>query len=551
MSKKRKNIPPAAVAPTQTNKQKPSGTKPPFYLILGKSRWIYPLIFILLWIFCSGIYGDVFRRAAEANFITTDDTLMKNLTDQDWGGLYWWGRWILLAFKSTLLGGALLSLILTATIFFIDRLLNWRGGWRGLSIFVPGLTLGWMIWRGTNLYYKSEPSLIFIVPLAILLFFAAITSVKALLRRKRNTVPSETDKPFGLVAAALVIAALSFSALHFNDNEIRTARMQLSSMQGNWDSMVEDGLSATRATRAVSAYYAIGLLQKGELLHRLFEMPYDFPEARLEKHDGNEEYGMFVADANFYAGLINPAYRCAMDQIVMNGPNLFYLKRMAICAVLNGEKALANKYFDVIDKVPFEGNFVEKYRPMLEDSTLITADPELLRVKELHPMESRFEQSYRTPAFLGYNVGLLSGTDATLETAIAACLYSKDLQQAMNYISVYAKKKNGVLPIVVEQAIAILANKVPSVAQAFPQVVQKYASGLRAFLIDATPLINERKQLSAGKSKEEQERIKEEFNNKLRKAMKDNWLGTYYYYYYCENNDPKQVRKADNNAGVN
>ncbi len=552
MSKKRNNLSSPTTPTTQKAGNASQSSKPSFFSSFGNRPWSYIIVFALLWVFCSGIYGDVFRRAAEANFITTDETLMKSLTDQSWGGLYWWGRWILLAFKSTLLGGALLSLILTGTVFLTDRLFGLRGGWRGLSILLPGLTLGWMILRGTNLYYKSEPSLIFIVPLAILLIVAVVTGIKQLLTRKKSpALQPATSKPFGLVAVVFTFVALTFSALYFNDNEIRMARMQLCSMQGDWDSMVEDGLSAKRPSRTVTAYYAIALLQKGELLHRLFDIPFDYPEARLEKHDGNEEYGTLLADCNFHAGLINAAYRCAMDQIVMNGPNLFYLKRMAVCAVLNGEKVLANKYFDVIGKVPFESSFVEKYRPMLNDSTLITADPELQRVVSLRPMESRFEQQYRTPAFLGYNVGLLTGTDATLETAITACLYSKDIKQAMNYISVYAQKNNGILPTVVEQAITILANTNPNVAQAFSQVVQKNTNALRSFLIEATPLINERKQLSADKSQEEQERIKEDFNNKLRKAMKDSWLGSYYYYYYCENNDPKQVRKAASNTGVN
>ena len=37
---------------------------------------------------------------------------------------------------------------------------------------------------------------------------------------------------------------------------------------------------------------------------------------------------------------------------------------------------------------------------------------------------------------------------------------------------------------------------------------------------------------------------------RLREALQDDWLGTYYYYYYCENNDPKQVRQAEQH-GVN
>ena len=44
--------------------------------------------------------------------------------------------------------------------------------------------------------------------------------------------------------------------------------------------------------------------------------------------------------------------------------------------------------------------------------------------------------------------------------------------------------------------------------------------------------------------------IKQEYNRRLRKELRDGWLGTYFYYYYCENNEPNQVRPATN-GGVN
>ncbi len=521
--------------------------------------WTYILTFVLLWIFCSWIYGDVFRRVAESNFITADDGQMKFLTDQAWGDLYWYGRWVLLALKSQLLGGALLSFILTGIVFCADRLFSLPRNWRGSTILLPGLILGWMVWRGTNLYYKNEPSLVFIVPIAVLLLTAIGWGIKGAIRRfafrNKKTVPAASKvsayTPYGWIGVGVVFIGLTFSALFFNENEILTARMQIRTMYGDWEGLVDDGLSARRPSRAVAAYYAIGSLRQGQLLQQLFAIPYDFPDAGLDKKEGGEEYGLFLADCNFHAGLINASYRNAMDQVVMNGPSLYYLKRMAVCAIMNGEKALANKYLDIIGKVPFEGTFVEKYRPLANDETLVLSDPDLQSVARLRPQESRFEQQYRTPAFLGYNVGLLSGTDETLVTAIAACLYSKDIRQAMNYIRFYAQKHNGVMPVYVEQAVTILANTNPGVAQEYQAVVQKHTGSLRAFLTAATPLIKERQAESAGKSQEEQQRIKAAYNVKMREALKDDWMGTYFYYYYCENNNPDQVRKAENKGGVN
>ena len=53
-----------------------------------------------------------------------------------------------------------------------------------------------------------------------------------------------------------------------------------------------------------------------------------------------------------------------------------------------------------------------------------------------------------------------------------------------------------------------------------------------------------------GKSGEALDRVKVEYNARLREALRDEWLGSYFYYYYCENNDPAQVTPAEK-TGVN
>ena len=151
---------------------------------------------------------------------------------------------------------------------------------------------------------------------------------------------------------------------------------------------------------------------------------------------------------------------------------------------------------------------------------------------------------------MGYNLGLMSGTDASLVTAIAACLYSKEVPKCLPHIQFYAQRHGGQLPICVQQAVAIMALTTPEVASAFADVVNNQQLSLQNFFAVAKPIIAERKAATDGKSGEELDRLKVTYNARLREALRDDWLGSYYYYYYCENNDPAQVTPAEK-TGVN
>ena len=162
----------------------------------------------------------------------------------------------------------------------------------------------------------------------------------------------------------------------------------------------------------------------------------------------------------------------------------------------------------------------------------IAQDPTLAHILTLLPREKKFEQNYQPPAFLGYNMRLEEGTDATLQTSVAACLYSKDLQSFLPRAQVMAAKGMR-FPDCMQQALAILALKQPQLLQQFPQVGRFVPDEIRSFLLDAKPYVGDRL--------------------RLRHELRDRWLGTYVYYYYTENNDPDQVMKPNSTqqSGVN
>ena len=200
----------------------------------------------------------------------------------------------------------------------------------------------------------------------------------------------------------------------------------------------------------------------------------------------------------------------------------------AVCALLMGEKALCRKYLTLIDQMPLEGAFVEKYWAMLDNPALVKDDAELQHVLSLDPREERFEQNYQQPLFLGYNIGLNSGTDATLITSAAACLYSKDLQSFLARAQILAQK-GASFPSAMQQALAILNVKNHGLLQQFPQVGQFVPGEISSFYMDAKPYMGKKNRL------------------KLRHELRERWLGTYVYYYYTENNDPDQVVKPKQN----
>ena len=529
---------------------------------ISKPAVVYAVTFVALWFFCQVVYGDVFARAAEANYIVADDRAMAFLTSQAWGSLYAFGRWCLLVFTAPWLGILLLALCLTLIAWLTDRLLGVGRGWLGVGSVVSGALLAYYIYLGIHLWYKSEPSLFILVTLGVVALLLVLLVLKAVARRylirpaeataaENAAAPAGRLKALrpGILCPIVVAAAAGIAADRINQNVILTSRLQLLCQQECWGDMIDEALSARRPSRAVACYYAIALEETDQLLQRVFDLPFDYPEERFRKQDGSEEYGLFLADANYHAGIPNIGYRCAMDHLVVNGPNIYVLKQMCICAITNGEEALARKYLTILSRIPFQGDFVEKYSAYVGNETAIQADATMAHVRSLKPVESHFEQNYRAPAFLGYNTGLMSGSDPSLITSIAACLYSKEIDRCLPHIQFYVQKY-GVLPPVLQQVIAILGNKRPDVAQAFPQILQAESNRIMAFVSAAKPILDERTQMQQGKSPEEQTRIKTEYNARLREALQDDWLGTYYYYYSCENNDPKQVRQAEQH-GVN
>ncbi|MBQ2123391.1 MAG: hypothetical protein II200_05320 [Bacteroidaceae bacterium] len=495
-------------------------------------RWMHVAAIVAIYAFCTIVYGDVFERAQQNCFVASSSELMTYVKNLPLGDVYCAARYLMLPFKNLWIGGAWLTMWLVGSACLLARALRLSRRWKLLTFLLPIATLGYMAWRGTRIYYHDEPSTVILIPMVVMLVAACCALVGQFLRKKAECVSVAHPASVGVVAVAF--AALFACTSVFRDNDIVSAKLQNMMLEGDWQGMEVAALSAKQANRTVAAYYAISLVQQDKLLDKIFDLPFDYPEdTKYLLADGKTEYSFFESDCNFYAGLINSSYRSAMEQHVMSGPTIYNYKRLAKCAVMNGETQLAERYLFALSQVPFEQEFVERWRMLLLNPQLIDADPELSRVRALKPREETTEQNYRRPIFMGYNVGLGQGSDATLTTSIAATLYSKDMMRMLNMASVLRHKNQGRLPRIVREAIMIKSITMPELKQAFPEITgdAMLLTNFQSFVSQARPYLDDKPL--------------------LREKLRKDWLGTYFYYYYCENNNPSQVQSKTSSAGVN
>lgn len=507
-----------------------------------QSAIIYGVGFLLLALFCSWIYGDVFRQIAEEDFVCSDAEAMAYVRRLAWGNLFWAARYVLLVFKNQWLGGILMAAVLTLSAWLIDRLVAARNTLLTGLGFVPAIALlSWMVYRGYNLFLRCEIST-FVIQTLALFAVALVLGIVGIVLHRRAAAPVR-KLPFAAFAAVALYFGLVWQAFGPGQNVRTSCKMQNLMLEEDWEAMADAARSCRQPSRSVAAFYVIALVQQNDLLNHVFDIPYNYPKLKLDNIGGDDEGINYIADCNLFAGMPNAGYHTSMENHVMVGPRLHTYKRMAICAILNDEPQLAERYLNLISKVPFEQDFVERFTPYVGHTDLLVQEPMFANILQLYPRENRFEQNYRQPIFLGYNVGLLSGSDATLLTSVATCMYSKDLNNLLLRTN-FLQQKMPNLPLPVQQSIAVASLNRDGLLDNYPSVKanQMLMPELRRFIEDAKPFLDRQKAAP-------DEEAKNALRAEMAEALREDWLGSYYYYYYCGNID--QTVKKTESHGVN
>lgn len=482
--------------------------------------YIYATGFVLLLLYCGWEFGPVFRHLAEENYFSTDSMLMEHVTSESGGYLYWGGRFLLMMFQWQWFGAIILALMLTFCAWCIDKLLPQK--FWGAGFVVPSAILLWTAWRGYNLYMRCDPSQWLVVTVIAVVVCAVIAIVAKFFRKKQETTEIPIKRQFGMMIMLASIIIISAYAWIFRQNVILSCDMQNKMLKENWQGMVDDALSARHPDRSVAAFYAIARNQQHLLLETLFELDMSYDDPHLDDIEGLQEGENYIADMDFNAGMMLSTYRVAQGHLCLLGPRLRYYKMLAISAIIEGDQALARRFLALIDKMPGQGDFVDRYTYLLENPDSAEGYPAIIRLLDVAPqitqeMNSKgvFEQDFRQPVFIGYNLATTLVNNESMVTSMAAALYVKNLN------NVIARAKNmqaqGVtLPLCVQQAVVIASLTKPDLLKSF-NIDSSVIQSVKAFSQDASPFMND------------------DDKSKAADALRDAWKGSYMYYYFCGN----------------
>jgi len=536
---------------------KPSSTKrqfPPF-LMGGTGVWI--LFFLLTWLWASWWMGDVFRIAYERSYFAANDLLMHWLWQQSFGSLWIMGRALLTLYHWPVVGGFLVAVLLTVGSWLIGYCLRLPRRWR-LTQYLPAIAwMTWTAWIGLDLFFMHEPGRILGIPFLCLI----VCTIDAFIiwtfkQRKKTPSPlplneengSSPEKPSSLLHSfllkgelgrALLILLLCFALpiliLNHRHPYLRPlTRMQVQLLHNDYD-----GMSATMhdcpelSYRHLAAYYAIALTRTGHLTDQLFDIRLEYDSVHVHDYGNLPSDGLtyYNIDCDYHAGLIRPAMHRAMEELTMDGPSLFTLKYLAKMALIEGEWALARKYFHVIRQAPFEGDFLAKYEPMLEHPELVQADPEIASVLMTEPVYDAFESQFEKPVFLGYYAVIGVGkTMEALNLSIMVNLYSKRMP---DFLARCEMLVGTTPPRSIAEGLITQCSKNPAILQAFPQLKMD-AQRYQTFLRNVAPYMQDR-----GKGGDE---------------LFETYRGYYPYYYFFGNLRATRKRediKDHSKAGVN
>ena len=504
------------------------------------------VMFVLVWLWAGVWYGDVLAIARESSFWAPDATLMQHMKGRPWAALWWTGQALLQLYRWPLLGGLATALMLSGGTWLLGYCLRLRGWWRLVQYLPAAAYLCWVAYIGFDLYFEAETGKIMGIPFicfaTVLVLALVIRSFSrshkfpALIRPPKDETPGQNRAQ--LIAVCLAVLAPMVLTQTMRPYVRVVTRMQRQMMRQEWQEMAETARGhAELSYRHIAAYYAIALVQTGEQASRLFDIRMDYDTPYIHGYNGStaNAANYYLMDCDFHAGLVETAIHHGVEHMTMNGPSLRSLKLLTKCALLRGEWAVAEKYLRILQYVPFEGDFIARYRPMLKQPELVDADPEFRMVRLTEPMHDSFENFYAQPSFMGYNAALIEGRSINaLWNSQLVHIYTKTMPQ---FIERCRPMQGTTPPRSLSEALFLMSSKAPEVLQLYPGLEYNRAK-LTSFMQEVKPYI--------GSYESRAEHAQELFPK---------WKGYYPYYYFFGNLKATRGHTKENegssNQGVN
>lgn len=404
---------------------------------------VLPVLFVATYLWAAWYYGDVLRMARERSFWVPSAEQMDFLLSQEYGGLWYIGRLMISLFRYPWIGALLPATMITWSTWCLGYGMRLTARWRWVQYLPVGIYLMWIAYEGVNLFYENESGAILGIPFCATLILTIWAIMIASFSRKKAPaiigIPKD-ETPWQNRAQLLTIAVIFAVQGLFTEIQRPYTRviasMNVSLLNSDWQGIMKTAReNAELSHRPIAANYAIALVNTNQICERLYDIRLDYDSLYLHGRNQTKNamtLNLYQEDCDYYGGFIQTCIHHAIERITMIGPNIHSMELLTKCALMRGEWDVAKKYLRILQDVPFEDAFVDKYSAYVGKTEVVNADKEMAFIRQLEPIHDSFENNYQQPVFLGYNAVLTEGRSRNaLLHSLAVCMYSKSMPAFM------------------------------------------------------------------------------------------------------------------------
>ena len=329
-----------------------------------------------------------------------------------------------------------------------------------------------------------------IIFLTVLTLFDVFRRWFALRRSKKNALKSTNPKTpcnFDVVFSSILISIIcvitvyaSFSASNF----LQFLKIARELDKENWLGVLDAESSIRTPSSSAITARLLALSRLGRLADEAFLRP-AYPETSQQLLRV-QTFGMCGDRILLELGLTNCAERVAFNNYVVKRERTFWsLKTLALCAVVDGRRSLAERYLFRIRKTLFHKKFAEEALDYIEtydnqsssyaylstakrktsNARLVKFDEHINAIKILAPLTDNLAFSETT---ISAYFGMIQDEDISkrdvkeTENRLAFLLIMRNLPQFSAHFDDYLKRKtNGIIPQSFQEA-ALLRERFPS-----------------------------------------------------------------------------------------
>lgn len=503
---------------------------------------VLPILFVATYLWAAWYYGDVLRMARERSFWVASSEQMEFLLCQEFGGLWYIGRLMISLFRYPWIGALLPATMITWGTWCLGYGLRLNAKWRWLQYLPAGIFMMWISYEGINWFYENESGAILGIPFCSTIILTIWAIMIASFSRKKAPalfgIPKDETAWQNRIQLLLVVLVFAVQGIFTEVCRPYTrviAKMNVAVLNSDWKGVIETGReNAELSYRPIAAYYALALVNTDQICESLYDIRLDYDSLYMHGRNSSAHVHaltLYQEDCDYYGGFIQTCIHHAMERVTMIGPNIRSMELLTKCALMTGEWEVAKKYLRILEDVPFEGEFVEKYSKYVDQPEVVNSDKEMAHIRLLEPVHDSFENTYQQPLFLGYNAVLTEGRSINaLMNSLAVCMYSKAMPAFMMRTDPLQGKA---LPSNIADALCLMSAKDPSILDRFPNMDFRYQK-LAKHLADMKPFMKDRP--------------------KHAKEIFHKYKGYYPYYYFFGNlkaTKKTSKDKGSSTAGVN